>query len=182
MLLDAFSCWDNLHPERGVDFISNNPQNFHQIIKQDGIQKSIFFLIKVEIFSYVVDKIKKEVWKDKYYKEILEQLARGELDKYCSLEPQVKLLLFKDRVIIPSNEEIQLNLLQKCPDSPLAGHPVQEKTLKLIKRDFYWSGMNQFIKDYMSSSHQCSRNKNIYYKKFGLLKPLQIPSGLCNSL
>ncbi|MBW0572731.1 hypothetical protein O181_112446 [Austropuccinia psidii MF-1] len=145
-LTDAFSRWYNVYPERGVDFISKNPQNFHQIIKQYGIQESRLFSIKVEIFSDLVDM-------------------------------RTKLLLFKDRVVIPRNNEIQLNILQKHHDSWLAGPPGQEKTLKLINRDFHWDVMNQFIKDYVSSCQQCSRNKNIHHEKFGLLKPLQIPSG-----
>ncbi|MBW0580938.1 hypothetical protein O181_120653 [Austropuccinia psidii MF-1] len=181
-LPDALSRRDDVYPERGVDFISKNPQNFHQVIKQDGIQESRFFSIKVEVFSDLVDKIQKEVWQDKDYKEIVKQLSRGESIPDYSLEPQAKLLLFKDRVVIPSNEELQLNILQKRHDSPLAGHPGQEKTLKLIKRDFYWAGMNQFIKDYVSPCQKCSRNKNIHHKKFGLLKPLQSPSGPWNSL
>ncbi|MBW0579687.1 hypothetical protein O181_119402 [Austropuccinia psidii MF-1] len=37
--------------------------------------------------------------------------------------------------------------------------------------------MNQFIKHYVSSCQQCSRNKNSHHKKFGLLKPLPIPNG-----
>ncbi|MBW0538764.1 hypothetical protein O181_078479, partial [Austropuccinia psidii MF-1] len=150
-LPDALSHWDNMYPERGVDFISKNYQNLHQVIKQDGIQESIFFSIKVEIFSDLVDKIQKEVWQDNNYKEIIKKLARGESVTDYSLEPQDKLLLLKDRVVIPRNEEIQLNILQKCHDSPLAGHPGQDKTIKLIKRDFYWAGMNKFIKDYVSS-------------------------------
>ncbi|MBW0580901.1 hypothetical protein O181_120616, partial [Austropuccinia psidii MF-1] len=97
-LPDAFSCWDDVYPERGVDFISKNPQNFHQVIKQDGIPESILFSIKVDIFSDLVAMISKEVWKDKDYREILKQLARGESVTYSSLEPQSKLLLFKDRV------------------------------------------------------------------------------------
>ncbi|MBW0525201.1 hypothetical protein O181_064916 [Austropuccinia psidii MF-1] len=134
-----------------MDFISKNPQNFHQIIKHNGIQELRIFSIKVEILPYLVDQIQKKVWQDKHYKEILKQLARGESVSNYSLEPQAKLLLFKDRVVIPSNEESQLNILQKRHDSPLAGHPGQEKTLKLIKRDFYWAGINQSIKDYVSS-------------------------------
>ncbi|MBW0514605.1 hypothetical protein O181_054320 [Austropuccinia psidii MF-1] len=166
-LTDALSHWDYMYPEGGVDFIRKNTQSFHHVIKQDGIKESRFFSIKVEVFSDLVDKIQKEVWQDKYYKEILKQLARGKLFTDYSLEPQVKLLLFKDRVVIPSNEEIQLNILQKHHDSPLAGHPGQEKR----------AGMNQFIKDYVSSCQQFSRNKNIHHKKFGSFKPLQIPSG-----
>ncbi|MBW0541585.1 hypothetical protein O181_081300 [Austropuccinia psidii MF-1] len=37
---DALSRRDNVYPERGVDFISKNPHNFYQVIKQDGIQES----------------------------------------------------------------------------------------------------------------------------------------------
>ncbi|MBW0549850.1 hypothetical protein O181_089565 [Austropuccinia psidii MF-1] len=37
--------------------------------------------------------------------------------------------------------------------------------------------MNQFIKDYVSSCQQCSRNKNIHHKKLGILKPPPIPNG-----
>ncbi|MBW0480743.1 hypothetical protein O181_020458 [Austropuccinia psidii MF-1] len=181
-LPDCVSLHDNMYPERNVDFIRNNPQSFHQVIKQDGIQESIFFSIKAKLFSDLVEQIQKEVWKDKDYKEILKQLERGESVSDYTPEPQSKLLLFKHRVVIPRNEELQLNILQKHHDSPLACHPGQEKTLKLIKSDFYWSGMNQFIKDYVSSFQQCLRNKNIHHKKFGLLKPIQIPYGPWSSL
>ncbi|MBW0475684.1 hypothetical protein O181_015399 [Austropuccinia psidii MF-1] len=58
-LPDALSRWDNMYPQRGVDFISNNPQNFHQVIKQDETQESRFFSIKVKIFSDLVDQIQK---------------------------------------------------------------------------------------------------------------------------
>ncbi|MBW0559278.1 hypothetical protein O181_098993 [Austropuccinia psidii MF-1] len=126
-LPDAISRWDNMYPERGVDFIRKNPHNFHQVIKQDGIQESRLFSIKVEIFSDLVQKIQKEVWQHNDYKEILKQLVRGESVPDYFLEPQAKLLLFKDRVIIPSKEETQLNILQTHHDSPLAGHPGQKR-------------------------------------------------------
>ncbi|MBW0477215.1 hypothetical protein O181_016930 [Austropuccinia psidii MF-1] len=63
-LPDAFSHWKDMYPERGVDFISRNPQNFQQVLKKDGIQESRFFSIKAEIFSYLFDHIQKEVWQD----------------------------------------------------------------------------------------------------------------------
>ncbi|MBW0485836.1 hypothetical protein O181_025551 [Austropuccinia psidii MF-1] len=150
--------------------------------QKDGIQESRFVSIKVEICSDLVDQDKREVWKDKDYKEVLKQIERGESVSDYSHEPQDKLLLFKDRVVVPSNEEIQLNILQKRHEPPLAGHPCQQKTLKLIRRDFHWAGINQFIKNYVPSCQKSSRNKKIHHKKFGLLKPLQIPSGPWNSL
>ncbi|MBW0580773.1 hypothetical protein O181_120488 [Austropuccinia psidii MF-1] len=76
------------------------------------------------------------------------------------------------------------SILQKRHCSPLAGHPGQEKNLKLVKWDFHWSSMPQFIKDHVSSCQQCSKNNNIHHKKFGLLKPLPIPNGpwICLSM
>ncbi|MBW0576062.1 hypothetical protein O181_115777 [Austropuccinia psidii MF-1] len=169
-LADSLSCWDDMYPERGVDFIKKNTEYFHQIIKQDGIKESRFFSIKVEIFSDLADQIQKEVRKEKDYKEILKKLARGESVSDYSLESQAKLLLLKDRVVVPNNEAIQLNILRKHHDSLLAGHPGKEKTLKLIKGYFNWAGMNKFIKDYVSSCQQCSRNKNFHHKKFGFVR------------
>ncbi|MBW0537703.1 hypothetical protein O181_077418 [Austropuccinia psidii MF-1] len=61
--------------------------------------------------------------------------------------------------------------------TPLAGHPDQENTLKIVKQDFHLLGMTPSFKDYVSSCQQCSRNKNISHKKLGLLKPLPIPIG-----
>ncbi|MBW0509257.1 hypothetical protein O181_048972 [Austropuccinia psidii MF-1] len=44
--------------------------------------------------------------------------------------------------------------------------------------------MTQFIKDYVSSCQECSGNKNIHHKDFGLLKPLPIQNGpwICLSM
>ncbi|MBW0566215.1 hypothetical protein O181_105930 [Austropuccinia psidii MF-1] len=72
-LPDALSCWDDMYPERGVDFISKNCQNFNQVLNPDGIQQSRFFSIKVDMFSDVVDQIQRQVYQDKDYKEILKK-------------------------------------------------------------------------------------------------------------
>ncbi|MBW0573136.1 hypothetical protein O181_112851 [Austropuccinia psidii MF-1] len=133
-LPDALSLRENIYPERGEDFISKNPMNFQQLIKQDESQPSRYFAVKVESFSNLIDSIQKALWQDSQYRKILQELGK-------------------------------------------AGHPGQEKTLKLVKRDFHWSGMTQFLKDYVSSCQKCSINKNVNNKKFGLLKPLPIPSG-----
>ncbi|MBW0517909.1 hypothetical protein O181_057624 [Austropuccinia psidii MF-1] len=143
-LPDSLLHGEDMYPERGVDFIRKNSQNLYQILNQDEIKKSRFFSIKVEMFSDLVDQIQKEVWQDKDYKEVLNNLEGGESVSDYSLEPQAKEFSFKDGVVIPSNQGIQLDFLQKSHDSPLASHPGQEKTLKLIKRDFFlgWNSCN----------------------------------------
>ncbi|MBW0580922.1 hypothetical protein O181_120637 [Austropuccinia psidii MF-1] len=151
--------------------------NFQQIIKKDEVEHSKYFAVKVESFSNLIDSIQKKLWQDPQYRSILEDLGKGKCVKDYSLDSSSQLLPFKDRVVVPNDSTIQLSILQKHHNSPLSAHRGQEKTLKLLKRDFYWSGMTQFIKDYVSSCQQCSRNKNIHHKKFGFLKPPPIPNG-----
>ncbi|MBW0583887.1 hypothetical protein O181_123602 [Austropuccinia psidii MF-1] len=151
--------------------------NFQKIIKQDETEASKLFAVKVESFSSLIDSIQKALCNDSQYRSILQDLGKGKSAQDYSLDSSSQLLMFKDRVVVPNNSTIQLSILQKRHYYPLAGHPGQEKTLKLVKQDFHWPGMTQFMKDYVSSCQQCSRNKNINHKKFGLLKPLPIPNG-----
>ncbi|MBW0462760.1 hypothetical protein O181_002475 [Austropuccinia psidii MF-1] len=150
--------------------------NYQKLIKQDEIQASKFFAIKVNSFSNFIDSIHKALWQDSQYSSILQDLAKGKAVQDYSLDSSSHLLLFKDWVVVPNDPTIQLSILQRRHESPLAGHPGQEKTLKLVKRGFHGSGMTQFIKDYVSSCQQCSRKINIYHKKFELLKPFPIPN------
>ncbi|MBW0530846.1 hypothetical protein O181_070561 [Austropuccinia psidii MF-1] len=176
-LPDALSCWDNFYLERGEDFISKNPINFQQLIKQDEVQPSRYFSVKVEYFSNLIDSIQKKLWQDSQYRSILQKWGKGKSIQDYSLYSSSQLLLFKDWVVVPNDPTIKLSILQKRHDSPLAEHPGQENTLKLGKWDLHWAGMTQFIKDYISSCKQCSRKKHIHHKNFGLLKPLPIPNG-----
>ncbi|MBW0553764.1 hypothetical protein O181_093479 [Austropuccinia psidii MF-1] len=84
----ALSCWDNMYPERGVDFIRKNPQSFCQVLNQNEIKESSFFSIKAEVFSDLADKIQKAVWQDKDYKETPNKLERVK-------QPQIILLNLK---------------------------------------------------------------------------------------
>ncbi|MBW0588377.1 hypothetical protein O181_128092 [Austropuccinia psidii MF-1] len=176
-LPDTLSRRDDIYPERGEDFISKNPMYFQHLIKQDEVQPSRYFAVKVASFSNLIDSIQKPLWQDSQYRSILQELGKGRSIQDYSLDSYSQLLLFKDWVVVPNDPTIQLSIPQKHHDSPLARHPGQENTLKLVKRAFHWSGMTQFIKDYVSSCQQCSRNKNIHHKKSGLLKPLPIPNG-----
>ncbi|MBW0528872.1 hypothetical protein O181_068587, partial [Austropuccinia psidii MF-1] len=152
------------------------------LIKQDEVQPPRYSAVKVESFSNLIYSIQKALWQDSQYRSILQELGKGKSIQDYSLDSSSQRLLFKDWVVVPNDPTIQLSILQKRADSPLAGHPGQEKTLKRVKWDFHWSSMTQFIKDYVSSCQQCSRNKNIHHKKFGLLKPLPIPNVPCISL
>ncbi|MBW0561369.1 hypothetical protein O181_101084 [Austropuccinia psidii MF-1] len=163
--------------QRGGDFISKNTMNYQKIINKDEIKALKFFAFKVESFPNLIYSIQKALWQDFQYRSIFQDLGKGKSVQDYSLDSSSQLLLFRDWVVVPNDPTIQLGILQKRHDSPIAGHPGQEKTLKLFKRDFHCAGMTPFIKDYVSSCQQRSRNKNMNHKKFGLLKPHPIPNG-----
>ncbi|MBW0535633.1 hypothetical protein O181_075348, partial [Austropuccinia psidii MF-1] len=60
----ALSHQDNIYPESGEDFISKNPMNFQQLIEQYEVQPSIYFEVKVESFSNLIQSIQKKLWQD----------------------------------------------------------------------------------------------------------------------
>ncbi|MBW0514027.1 hypothetical protein O181_053742 [Austropuccinia psidii MF-1] len=63
-LPDELSHWDNIYPEIGEDFIRKNPMNYQKIIKQDEIQASKLFEVKVDSFSNFIDSIQKALCQD----------------------------------------------------------------------------------------------------------------------
>ncbi|MBW0551450.1 hypothetical protein O181_091165 [Austropuccinia psidii MF-1] len=128
-LPDALSHWDDVYPERGEDFISKNPINFQQLIKQYELQPSRYFAVKVESFSNLIDSIEKKLRQDPQYRSIPQELGKGKSVQDYSLDSSSQLLLFKDWVVVPNDPTIQLRTIQKHDDSPPAGHPGQEKTL-----------------------------------------------------
>ncbi|MBW0541698.1 hypothetical protein O181_081413 [Austropuccinia psidii MF-1] len=131
---------------------------YQKIFKQDEIQASKLFAVKVEAFVNSIESIQKALWQDSQSTSILQDFGKDKSVQFCSLDSSSQLLLFKVWVVVPNDPTIQLSILQERNDSPLTGHPGQEKTLKLVKRDSHWPCMTQFINDYVSSYQQCSRN------------------------
>ena len=61
-------------------------------------------------------------------------------------------------------------------DIPLAEHPGQEKTLELLERSYFWSGMATYVKNYISWCDWCAHFKGSNIAQPGKLQPLDIPN------
>jgi len=60
-------------------------------------------------------------------------------------------------------------------DTKVAGHMGQDKTIELIRRNFWWPKMNQRIIDFVRSCPECQRNKASRHQPYGLSSPLELP-------
>jgi Integrase zinc binding domain len=48
---------------------------------------------------------------------------------------------------------------------------------ELTSWDYYWPGMQRFVKNYVNSYKTCARNKSTHHARHGKLYPLPIPPG-----
>ncbi|MBW0583764.1 hypothetical protein O181_123479 [Austropuccinia psidii MF-1] len=94
-LPDALSCQDGVYTEMGENFISKNPMNYQNIIKQDEIQASKFFAVKVEAFSNLIESIQTSLWQDSQYRSIVQDFGKVQSVQDYSLDSSCQLLLFK---------------------------------------------------------------------------------------
>ena len=85
------------------------------------------------------------------------------------------LLYYKDRLFIPSNEDLLTEIAKGCHDSKVVGHFGQEKTIELVTSNFYWEKLTDWIKNYVRSCDECQHNKSPTHAKYGLLQPLEVP-------
>src|SRR5882724_2174565 len=84
-----------------------------------------------------------------------------------SLSQDVDFLRYKGLLYVPDNQEVRLDILRSHHDHRLAGHPGITKTIKNIRRQFYWPRMVAFVTDYIHSCSVCSRSKSLHHKPFG---------------
>ena len=52
----------------------------------------------------------------------------------------------------------------------------------IVKRDFYWEGLADWIRDYVRSSDKCQHSKSSRHAKYGLLQPLAVPYAAWSSI
>ena len=67
------------------------------------------------------------------------------------------------------------HILKSEHDTKVAGHMGQDKTIELIRRNFWWPKMNEQIIDFVRSCPECQKNKASRHQPYGLSSPLELP-------
>ena len=76
---------------------------------------------------------------------------------------------------MPNDNSLKLAVLEDLHDSKVAGHFGRDKTYELVKRNWWWPGLDDFIRKYVSSCDSCQQNKTKRRKAFGKLLLLELP-------
>jgi hypothetical protein len=101
-----------------------------------------------------------------------DRALEGKAGTDVTLEDEV--LWYKGRIWVPDSVDLWKMILQDEHDSKVAGHMGQEKMIELVRRNFFWPQMDQWIEDYVHSCPDCQRNKAARHAQYGLLQPLEL--------
>jgi transposase InsO family protein len=112
--------------------------------------------------------------------EKLEADNRDDVSESWQLRDEI--LLSRGMIYVPASDSLRVRILQQAHDSIETGHPGQAKTTEIVRRNFYWPGMRNFINEYINSCDLCQRNKSNHHRKYGFLQPLPVPTGPWRSL
>ena len=119
-------------------------------------------------FLEEIGKLAKE---DPQYQEAKE--AALEEPTLKEIKIQGNLLYRKEKLWIPA-AAVQ-RAMESEHDTRAAGHMGQDKTIELIRRNFWWPKMNERIIDFVRSCLECQRNKAARHQPYGLSSPLELP-------
>jgi len=91
------------------------------------------------------------------------------------LEIKEGLLYLKGMLWIPDDGNLRALMLESEHDTKVAGHMGQDKTIELIRRNFWRPKMNERIIDFVRSCPECQKNKAARHQPYGLSSPLELP-------
>ncbi|KAF8757571.1 hypothetical protein RHS01_03655 [Rhizoctonia solani] len=93
---------------------------------------------------------------------------------YWDYDWEEDLLWYRGKLVVPDLELIKEQLLKEFHNSPLAGHPGQQRTLELLNRNYWWPGMKSSAKEWVECCPICQANRRAHAPVISL-KPLEVP-------
>ena len=125
-----------------------------------------------------LQKVREEGRKDAAYQqrkkeaELEEPAPKDRKVKERTMESRDGLLYQRNLLWVP--EGMVQQILESEHDSRIAGHMGQDKTIELIRWNFWWPKMNERIIDFVRSCPS-QQNKVSRHQPYGLSSPLELP-------
>jgi hypothetical protein len=129
------------------------------------LPKEAFVNLATEPEAELQERIEKLLNHDESLEEILEFLQNSSAapayirKSFKDYQMEAGLLFYQGRIVVPDNEELKKDLIAAFHNSPIAGHPGQQRTLELVSRQYYWPGMRAKIFHYVETFEVCQRIK-----------------------
>ena len=121
----------------------------------------------------IVKRIKEARNKDKEVIKVVEEMKKAGVKILRDEEWQIEkgLVLKEERVYVPKDEKLKVEIIWLHHDTLIAGHGKQWKTVELVTRNYWWPGVTKEVKQYVKGCDQYQRIKNRAEMLAGKLKP-----------
>jgi hypothetical protein len=116
----------------------------------DALKKRVHELHATSISMYQANlkgRIPEAAKEDLQYMELVTKLQQGIMQQkveYYELEND-GILLYKNKIYVPNTHELKSMILKEMHNVPYFGHPGYQKTVEVVKSQFYWPGMKREI-------------------------------------
>jgi Integrase zinc binding domain len=87
----------------------------------------------------------------------------------------VGIVRIDQQILVPDSRDLWLCVLHSFHDHPVSGHFGVNKTPSVIRREYTWPNIQEFVANYVQSCTTCARSKAKQHKPYGLLCQLPIP-------
>jgi hypothetical protein len=129
--------------------------------------------------STILERIDSAYLDDAHLQHILRSLRENERsnrDVHFSLaecEEREGRVWYRGRLLIPEDDNVR-QLLFKTHHEEM-GHRGQAQTYSLLHRNYYWKGMDRYVRQHVRQCHVCQLTKYRNTRADVLLKPLPVP-------
>ena len=155
----------------GPDALSRIDTGRSETDEQDPLEEHIY-LVAISSMSDWINLLKKEQKKEKNIQIAIEQLERenniklGRYKNNKQMFMQDGLLTKSGRIVIPKSLQYQVT-----KDFHSIHHWGMTNTYKEIAKNYYWTGMEEYVRQYCASCDTCLKTKSPNKKPKAELKP-----------
>jgi hypothetical protein len=84
-------------------------------------------------------------------------------------------IYYKNRLFIPENTELKMQIIYRTHNSEARGHPGRMKTTELVSKSYFWLKITHDIQNYVKSCHFYKRIKAFRFALSGYFRFLFVP-------
>ena len=77
---------------------------------------------------------------------------------------------------VPNVPKVKLLILDEIHKTPYSGHPSYQKTITMLRQEYFWPNMKTEVAEYIATCFECQQVKTKHQHLAGLLQRLPIPS------
>ena len=121
------------------------------MVKEKWLEVRMMEQLIERLEEEIVKKIKEARDKNEEVIKVVEEMKKAGVKTLRDEEWQIEegLVLKEERVYVPKDEKLRVEIIWLHHDTLIAGHGGQWKTVELVTRNYWWPGMTKEVKRYM---------------------------------